>query len=144
MDRARALAALGEHQSTIAALLRQSRERLDLDQAANAASLAALRWQLMRALRAYQLFKHRVIFDPAAKSGNAAEALRAAAMKERCLAIGEVFTEHVKRWSDGRAIAAWPDYVAAASTLVDQIADHLERESAEVRALPLGADRTRR
>lgn len=98
MDSQRAIKHLEEQQARITMLLHGVRDLL-----ASGHPTAVLRWQLVRALREYQLFKHREIYDPLAGSLNPQLADLACGMKMRCIATCNAYGDHVQRWSKGPA-----------------------------------------
>ena len=106
--------------------------------------MATLRWQLMRALRAYQLFKHGEVFEPLIQCGDPAISAAARNLKERCIAIGEDYTVFVTRWSGGAAALAWHKYRIEARGMVQRIEGHLKTEQEQMRALTSKIGRTRR
>ena len=61
---------LEEHQATIHDILRRG-ERMLRAPERDATALARTRWELARAILAYQGFKHHEIFDPVARRGPA-------------------------------------------------------------------------
>lgn len=99
MDSQRVIKHLEEQQARITMLLHGARDLL-----ASGHPTAVLRWQLVRALREYQLFKHREIFDPLAGSLNPQLADLACGMKMRCIATCNAYGDHVQRWSNGAAV----------------------------------------
>jgi hypothetical protein len=143
MNGTRAIELLGEHQRKVRELLRQTHEVLTPGQPETFAAVATLRWQIMRALRAYQLFKHHEIFDPLVTSGNAPTKAAATVLKEQCLAIGKDYAGFVERWSSGAATADWTRYATEAKKVVRRIDQHLINEQDKVRLLIGNIDRTR-
>lgn len=105
--------------------------------------LAQRRWETMRLLREYQLFKHHEIFDPAIASGDRARIIAATAMKERCVAAGDDFAAHVRRWSGTALERDWAAYEAALLRMTGAIGRHVVRERREVEALLRGTVTTR-
>ena len=98
---------------------------------ARARALALVRWELMRRLRAYQLFKHIELFGPFIRGDDPEKARSADAMKVRCTGIGEAYTAHVGKWSAGGIEDDWSSYQADATTITRSIRDHLVRELTE-------------
>lgn len=143
MDSQRAIKQLEEQQARITMLLHAARDLLASGQPGSGTALAALRWQLMRALREYQLFKHREIFDPLAGSSDPQLADLARGMKTRCIATGDAYGDHVQRWSNGAAVTAWEQYTAEARAIVTKVRLHLDREHAEASSLLAAVGRTR-
>ena len=143
VDSKRAFQFLVDHQARVAELLDRSKASLAPDQPADFVAIAAIRWNLMRVLRAYQLFKHQEIFDPLARSGDDAIASEAEVMKQRCVAVGVAYITHADRWSHGAAISEWDAYVTEASKMIGRIERHLARERTEVEMLFRNVGRTR-
>ena len=134
MTRTTLLTRLGDHQQSALALMRGA-EAMLRDPARDAAALARARWALMRVLTAYQLFKHREIFDPAVGGTVLGDAQRAARMKRACTQVGEEFRRYVATWSRTDVAAAWDSYQPAALAMIERLRDHFAREKAEVEAL---------
>jgi hypothetical protein len=143
MESQRAIAHLEEQQARITMLLDAARDLLASEQPDRGTALAALRWQLVRALREYQLFKHREIFDPLAGSPHPRLSDMARSMKTRCISVGDTYGAHVQRWSNGAAVTAWEQYTAEARVVVTKIRQHLDRERAEASSLLADVGRTR-
>ncbi len=125
---------LRQHQDTALAIMRGG-EALLRDPSRDTAALARARWALMRVLGAYQLFKHREIFDPAIAGTVLGDARRAARMKAACTAIGEDFKGYVAKWSGTDVLAQWHLYQPAALKMIEQLRSHIARERAEITAL---------
>lgn len=140
----RALERLTGHQERIAEILERARAALAHAHHPEHARLAQMRWELMRVLRDYQLFKHLEIFDPVIRHGTAGQAARAGELKQRCLGIAAIHTEHVRRWSLLGAIDAWPAYRTDAVEMVDRLHAHLAAERRDTACLLAGMHRTRR
>lgn len=130
----RALVRLDEHQSAILTLLRDE-EAMLTDERRDVAGLARARWTMMRALTAYQLFKHREIFDPAIAGKVLRDGLKAERMKAACIAIGDDFRDHVQRWSGSDVAGDWSRYQPAALTMVKRLRAHVARERVDVASL---------
>lgn len=94
-----ALARLHQHQEGVLAIMREAEPMLTDPLLGDVAGLARLRWTLMRALNAYQLFKHQTFFAPAIANRSLGEAHRAERMKRACTAMAEEFRGHVSKWS---------------------------------------------
>lgn len=106
-------------------------------------SLASARWQLLRVLREYQLFKHTEIFDPIIGHGPGLKASAAALLKKRCVELADEHHRYVQRWSLEGLGTAWPQYRSEALVMADRIEQHLRQEMRDVRALLSGLYRTR-
>lgn len=137
MNPSTCLTRLDEHQATILAILQRG-ERLLKAPERDAPALARARWELARALMAYQGFKHRELFDPVAATGCPRRAPLARRLKGDCQAMGESFRAYVAKWSAVSVLDCWAEYQPAASRLIAQIRDHLARERRETAGL-LGA-----
>jgi hypothetical protein len=77
------------------------------------AALGQSRWELARALREYQLFKHSRIFDPLERCQDY-RAVKAQRMKAECIRVGEEFRKYVLKWSVVSILDHWADYHPAA------------------------------
>ena len=89
---------LMEHPSAILAIIDRSEAMVATADTFDGAALARSRWELTRALTAYQLFKDREIFEPALRTGAPAQQALAAGMKDQCVALGDEFRDYVARW----------------------------------------------
>lgn len=134
MTQANHLARLDEHQATIHAILRRG-ERLLRSPDRDAAALARTRWELARAVMAYQGFKHRDLFDPIAAAAEPARARVAQRLKAECVSSGETFRAHVAKWSAGSVLDRWDEYQAAALRLIADLRAGMTRERREAEAL---------
>ena len=128
---------LEEHQATIHDILRRG-ERVLRAPERDATALARTRWELARAILAYQGFKHHEIFDPVARRGPAARADAARRLKAACVASGDAFRAYVARWSAVSVVDRWDEYQPAAFALIAGIRDHLARERREAGELLKG------
>lgn len=140
----RVLATLSSYQAQIRALLDQAEAILTLPTSELAEQAAQLRWQLLRVLRAYQIFKHAEIFDPLLRDATPSRARLAADMKARCTAIGEAYIGHTQEWTLSRSGGDWDLYRQRATIMLAQIADHLSSEARNSGILLRGIDRIRR
>ena len=125
---------LDAHQTIILEIIAAG-ERLLAAPERDAAALARKRWELARALMAYQGFKHREIFDPLAARGGPDQARAARRLKADCVAMGESFRAYVARWSAVSVCDRWDEYQAAATKLVADLRLHLRRERSETSSL---------
>ena len=102
------------------AILRQPGNR-------DTAALGGARWEVARALREYQLFKHSCIFDPLERGADY-RAIKAKRMKADCIRIGEEFRAYVLKWSVVSILDHWAEYHPAALDAVARIRAHLAKE----------------
>lgn len=126
---------LVRHQDRLHEILNEGRALLGSGGKDDVARLGRLRWELVRALRAYQLFKHLEIFGRAVSCGSPEDAALARAMRGRCDAIGEAFTAFTSRWSGTDIVREWTRYQPAALELNARMAAHLAREREEAARL---------
>lgn len=96
-------------------------------EARDIAALGQARWEVARALREYQLFKHSRIFDPIER-GQDYRAIRARRMKAECIRVGEEFRAYVLKWSVVSILDHWADYHPAALDAAARIRAHLAKE----------------
>ena len=133
MDQSTALADLHRHQHEALALLSEWLDAIDAGPAVLAARNEDLRERLGRVLGAYQQFKHAGIFDPAVGSADAERMRLGRSMKIECIAAGEVFRSHQKRWTPDAIAQDWPSYRIDARLSVNALRRHIaaEREGIE-------------
>lgn len=134
MTYAHRLARLDEHQATIHDVLRRG-ERLLRSPDHDAAAIARTRWELARAVMAYQGFKHRELFDPIAATGDPARAATARRLKAACVSSGEAFRAYLAKWSVGDVLDRWDEYQPAALRLIADLRAQLAREKYDAEAL---------
>ena len=127
------LSRLHGHQAEILDILGRAETMLDATR--DVAGLSRIRWVLVRVMGRYQIFKHHQVLDPLIARGSPLEAQRAIRMKEACLALGEAFHEHVRKWSASDVEAQWPAFQPAARAMMGRIRAHITRERAEMDAL---------
>ncbi|MGP7795687.1 hypothetical protein [Sphingomonas sp. CLY1604] len=123
-----------EHQAGIRANMDRAARLLAIGGAPDMAGLARLRWELVRLLAAYQMFKHREIFDPHIAGGSADRARTARALKVDCLALGEEVRRFVARHSSG-AVESPEVYRAEALAFIARMRGHLDYERRAAAAL---------
>lgn len=143
MEADRALSRLGEYQRRIAHIIVAARDALAGDSASGQKTVAGARWELVRILREYQLFKHTEIFDPLIAYGDSVRATNASRLKTRCIDLGQSYGDHVQRWSLQAPMNAWDDYRDEALTMIERINRHLGDEAEQVARLLVGVGRTR-
>lgn len=95
-------------------------------------TLAARRWQMVRLLREYQIFKHSRIFDPAIAKGSSSEIAAAYKMKVNCIAIGDEFAAYVRHWSSGVIATNWEDYRFAMIEMSTSLMAHVKTERRDI------------
>lgn len=98
------------------------------------ATLSQMRWEIARALREYQLFKHTRIFDPIERQPDH-RAPQARRMKAECVRVGEEFRNYVLKWSVVSTLDHWADYHPAALDAIARIRAQLAKERIGVIAL---------
>jgi hypothetical protein len=134
---------LREHQRTAEAIIDRATPLLQPEATPDPAALGRLRWEMARALTAYQQFKHRSIFDPAIERGGPDLQRMSEALKADCTAIGDEFNAYVRHWGAQGSADNWVAYRRAALTMIGRVRRHLAREERTVtsllRAAQLGA-----
>ena len=123
------LEALRRHQELALGILSRGVAALEQGPAATVAAAPQVRQELGDALRAYQIFKHERIFDPAIASGDEQRAQMGRHMKIACISAGEVFRAHLKRWDAAAIVADWARYKPAARLTANQLHRHIRTES---------------
>jgi hypothetical protein len=124
--------ALKGHHQLILTDIGDAKRELARNDASSAKALALIRWELMRHLRAYQLYKHTRIFDPLIASSSPSRSGAAADLKSRCIELSSAYEAHVKRWSLTGPAGAWDRYVTEAMAMSARIERHLALEDEEV------------
>lgn len=124
------LTLFSQHQAQVLTIMDQAEPILRTGGPADAPTLGRLRWELLRALGAYELFKHCELFDRAIAAGSPADAALARQMKADCLAMKDQFRAYVARWSRCSVAAEWQTYQPAALAMGRRLRDHLGRERA--------------
>lgn len=143
MDTADALNRLNEHQALALSIVDRATEMAQGDPAVAQVSLARMRWELMRTMKGYQLFKHNEIFDPAIRGGSPLQMATAQQMKTACLKLGEEFQTYVVKWSAVDVVHDWDRYKPAMLKMADTIRRHIARERREIGVFLSGSERTR-
>ena len=108
---------------------------IEADNLSSLSILSARRWQMVRLLREYQIFKHSRIFDPAIANGSPSEVAAARGMKINCIAMGNAFSSYVKLWSSGLITTSWEDYRIAMIEMSAVLTRHVKSERRNVEAL---------
>ena len=127
------------HQDVILVIMRDAEPLLTDPARRDVPQLARARWSLMRALTAYQLFKHNEIFDPTIARRLPGDVPRAMRMKQACSEMGGEFRRYVSKWSACDVASEWAAYQASALKMMARLRDHVAREQVEVTALLQGA-----
>jgi len=130
METPRLIAELTRHHEAVLAHLAETRRVLRLPPDEALPLLTRRRWALVRLLRGYQLFKHVELFDPLIRRGGAPGAA-AAAMKARCVLVGDKVSAHIRSGSS----ADVRGYLAAETAVIDLLQAHVAREGEEARRL---------
>ncbi|WP_174280295.1 hypothetical protein [Sphingomonas bacterium] len=141
MHVAAAITRLEQYQGRITALI--DRTRVALDQPArDPVALATLRWEMLRLLREYQLFKHGELFDPLLRAADLGRRGRAASLKARCIEMAAAVGDHGRRWAEAGTATA-ERHADETHTLLTRLTQHLLRERLGVTELLSGLQRTR-
>lgn len=135
MRRRALLDRLRYHQDAILAIMRDAEPLLADPARRDVPQLARARWTLVRALTAYQLFKHNEIFDPVTARRLPGDVARAARMKQACTDMGEEFRRYVSKWSGCDVAGEWTTYQPAALAMIGRLREHIAREQADVTAM---------
>jgi hypothetical protein len=139
LERQQLLDLLQDHHRQIGSVLAEAETALGRSDPERSKTLALIRWQLVRRLRSYQLFKHTELFDPLCRGGEAGKARMASAMKARCIDTAEAYDRHVKKWSACGIDSAWASYEQDSRAVIALIRQHLAREAAEAENLLAGS-----
>jgi hypothetical protein len=132
MSRDCALARLTDHQLEVLAILNGAEPLLTDPAKRDVAALARARWAMMRALTAYQLFKHHEVFGPLLAKARPADAYHLVRMKRACTDLSDAFRSYVQRWSSTDVESRWAEYQPAALAMIARIRDHVTREREQV------------
>lgn len=125
---------LKDHQDKILSIMAGVEKLLVSGSIADARTLSAMRWELTRAMTAYQHFKHREIFQPLIDRGTSQQAWAARALMNNCIKAGNECRAHVAKWS-GDGISDWDDYRRAALTFIARVRRYMATEAREVAGL---------
>ncbi|WP_141243873.1 hypothetical protein [Sphingomonas lenta] len=126
-------------QSDTLAVLSRASELLDEEPGPARAGLGAIRRELARKLREYQIFKHSRIFDPALTSGSPSVAEAGRRLKVDCIAGSARFDQYVREWSGKDIAAEWAAFRSATLELGRRLRDHMVSERVQIRLLLAGA-----
>jgi hypothetical protein len=129
MDRPDLFARYDSYRSQCVAHMQQASAVLEGAGAADAATLAMLRWQYVRLLTEFDAFKQREIFEPALRSASPDKAALASELQAECTAIGQAFRAYVLEWSAVDKHAQWHLYYPAAKAIIERIEKHFDEET---------------
>lgn len=90
---------------------------------------------LTQTLKAYQLFKHGEIFDPAIASNSPSREEAGRRLKQDCLTGGENFRSHVRRWREADLADEWASFQPVTRALMRHLRDHVRAEGVQIRLL---------
>ena len=122
------LARLDQHQAKTLAIISRGDVLLAADAIPDPGLLDQSRTELTDVLSAYQMFKHRELFDPIIQDGPLDKARLAGQMKAECIALGEEYGAHVARCANLDIPAHWDSYRPAVLRLLARIRTHIMRE----------------
>jgi hypothetical protein len=125
---------MDRHQTVVRDLLARKEALIRASQG-DAEALSRLRWELIRAFMAYQMFKHREIFDAAASGGTPDQVVLAKRLKVDCIAMGAAHREYTQTWSLTDVADRWPEYQSAALAMIETLRVHLAAERRETQAI---------
>lgn len=135
MQTAQLIASLEEHQTGILANMRRAEAVIACPEAFDMAQVARLRWELLRLLSGYQMFKHRQIFDVLIHAGSFEQRPVAARMKADCEALGEEVKRFITQRSAAGAGETVEVYRADVRRFITRLREHLSYERAAAIAL---------
>lgn len=135
MDGHRLATQLRDHQRVILANIDRAKRLLRAADAPDPAEIARLRWELIRLLTAYRIFKHREIFDPLIARGSSAQMSCAQRMKADCIRLETEVRDFVARRSRFSAQETVEQFRADVFRFLTGIAQHLEGEERAATAL---------
>ena len=129
---------LQDHQDRALGIVARASALLD-GAAPDIGRLAQCRWELARTLRAYQIHKHRAVFDPIIAGGGASDRVRLARqLKADCIAMGDRFRAYLLHWSAKNTADVWPEYRGAAHRMIAELRLHIDRERRGIATLAAG------
>ena len=144
MQTADALRLLDHHQHRILARIADAVALTDLAPAEARPALARARWDLLRFLGEYRLFKHTEVFDPAEARGSPAQVAAARKLKAECDAAAAQYRDYVVHWSARDIVAEWSAYRPAMLAMAARLRAHLAHEGQAINAVLAGSTQTRR
>lgn len=118
---------LSQHQEKITAIVARAEILIIAPGTPDIMAIGKARWEMLRQMREYQLFKHMMIFDPIL-TANASGAGLAREMKEECTALGDAFRAYMIEWSTVSVIDNIAAYRTAATASIARVRHHLKRE----------------
>ena len=134
---------LDGHQRGILAWMEQASRTLDRDPAEARAELTSARWELVRLINTYRLFKEGEIFSLAA-TGAHPQTAAIRQLEADSDAAAEAFRTHVMRWSAIDKVANWPEYRSAMLALRHRMSAGLRKDRAAVVAMLAAPTQARR
>lgn len=143
MTTADALGRLDEHQKLILDEIDRAVDLTALGPDVGQELLAKGHRLILRRLRAYQLFKHAEIFDPAIRGGTARQIAAARRMKADCIIAAEAFRTYVAQWSKVDVAGTWDSYCPGLRTTAERLRSDLAAERGHVCELFAGSEPVR-
>jgi hypothetical protein len=126
---------LAEHQARARELTDRAWELVQQIEPGDAATLAMLRWQMVREMAAYESFKQTQVYDPLIASCEGANKLAVQKLKQDCLDLSAAFRGYVGKWSSVDKVGHWPEYRQAALDIIQRLRRQMSEESAVVARL---------
>ncbi len=91
--------------------------------------VAALRWLLARELIAHLALEDRLLYPSLLRSPDTETAGTAAHLKTEMGGLASEFTAYMARWNDLRVVREWPAFRSETRTILDKLADRIQREN---------------
>lgn len=131
----KALDKLHDHQRHVIDMLTRVSACLDAGADVAGERMPALMSALTDMLRAYQIFKHEGVFDPAVASGSEERTRLGRGMKVECIAAGETFRMYQQQWKAADIAGNWASYRAASRLTLNALRRHVEQEGEGIEQL---------
>jgi hypothetical protein len=131
----RPLAQFHEHRMGILAMLDGARPLLNDGYAQLEGRLTPFRTELSARMQAFQLYKHKTIFDPILASDSPDRAL-VEKLKVDCIMLGHEYDAYRQRWAKSDIERDWKEFRLSALAMMTAIRKSLGEQDAAIRALP--------
>ena len=128
------LAQLRAHQADVLDALADMQARLAAE-SLDTLGIADARREFTRQLTRYQIFKHRLIFEPLTGHGCVHQGAAVREMKIGCIVMSHTFRAYMARWNMSAIEGRAADYRREARGMVAMIERHLRSDRHEIDAM---------
>jgi len=130
------------HRDGVISTLNRARPHLNHGYTDAWPELELLRHELSQRMQAFQVFKHRELFDPLIR-GHGGQGVIGLQLKTDCIKLGADYSDFQRRWLKAEVEARWPEYRLSAIVMMTTIRTAIADQDGIVRRLEILVDNSR-